>query len=194
LPLLELILARPWEAIAVALGVAYVFLAAKENVLCWPAALVSTAIFSWLFWDVSLLMESALNIYYLAMAIYGWWSWTSTSQHRSQQIHSWSLKKHAVCICLILILALTSGLLLSHYTQAALPFLDSITTWAAVITTYMVAQKILENWLYWVVIDAISIYLYIDRELYLTAMLFAAYVVIAIYGWHSWKKILNPSA
>jgi nicotinamide mononucleotide transporter len=95
------------------------------------------------------------------------------------------------CIGAILALAITSGFLLSRYTDAALPFLDSITTWAAVVATYMVAQKVLENWLYWIVIDAISIYLYIDRELYLTALLFAAYVVIAAYGWYSWKKILD---
>lgn len=192
--LFELILARPWEALAVSLGIAYVILAARENICCWPAALLSTAIFSWLFWDVSLLMESALNIYYLGMAVYGWWTWSSTSSHQAKQIHSWSLKKHAICILLILSLAFISGFLLSRYTGAALPFLDSLTTWAAVITTYMVAQKVLENWLYWIVIDAISIYLYIDRELYLTALLFASYVFIAAYGWFSWRKLLNEHA
>lgn len=136
-------------------------------------------------------MESALNVYYLAMAIYGWWRWTSTPNHQPQQIHCWSINRHLVCIGTIVVLALISGFLLSRYTEAALPFLDSVTTWAAVIATYMVAQKVLENWLYWIVIDAVSIYLYLDRELYLTALLFTAYVVIAVYGWFSWKKILN---
>lgn len=192
--LFDLILARPWEAAAVSLGIAYVILAARENIWCWPAALISTAIFSWLFWDVSLLMESALNVYYLGMAIYGWWSWSNTNSHQAKEIHSWSVKRHALCIGAIFALALVSGLLLSRYTGAALPFLDSLTTWAAVITTYMVAQKVLENWLYWIVIDAISIYLYIDRELYLTALLFFSYVFIAAYGWYSWKKLLQKQA
>lgn len=189
--LIELVLSRPWEALAVSLGIAYVILAARENIWCWPAALLSTAIFSYLFWDVSLLMESALNVYYLVMAVYGWWTWSKTENHQPNQIHSWAIQKHLICIGVIILLALVSGALLSRYTQAELPFLDSITTWAAVIATYMVAQKVLENWLYWIVIDAISIYLYLDRELYLTAVLFAAYVIIAAYGWHSWKKSLN---
>jgi nicotinamide mononucleotide transporter len=63
-----------------------------------------------------------------------------------------------------------------------------LTTWASVVTTFMVARKVLENWIYWLVIDAISIYLYMDRELYFTAMLFAVYIVIIIFGWLSWSK------
>lgn len=136
-------------------------------------------------------MESALNVYYLAMAVYGWWQWSSIENHQAKKIHCWTLKKHSLCIGAILILSLASGALLGRYTEAALPFLDSITTWAAVIATYMVAQKILENWLYWIVIDLISIYLYLDRGLYLTTFLFLVYVVVAIYGWFSWRKIAN---
>lgn len=192
--IIDLILARPWEAIAVVLGIAYVALAARENIWCWPAALFSTAIFSWLFWDVSLLMESALNVYYLFMAVYGWWQWTRGSKdHSPQKIHSWSTKQHLISISLILIFAITSGMLLSRYTQAALPFLDSLTTWAAVVTTYMVTRKVLENWLYWVVIDAVSVYLYLDRGLYMTCALFFGYIIIAIYGWYSWKRIFNDT-
>ena len=74
----------------------------------------------------------------------------------------------------VLLLSAASGWLLSQYTGAAWPYLDSFTTWGAVLTTWMVARKLLENWLYWIVIDGLSIFLYIDRELYLTAALFAA--------------------
>jgi nicotinamide mononucleotide transporter len=192
--IIDLILTRPWEAVAVALGIAYVVLATRENVWCWPAALVSTAIFSWLFWDVSLLMESGLNVYYLFMAVYGWSQWTGGSKdHSPQKIHSWNKKQHLISISLILIFTIVSGLLLSRYTQAALPFLDSLTTWAAVVTTYMVTRKVLENWLYWVVIDSVSVYLYLDRALYMTSALFFAYIVISIYGWYSWKRIFDET-
>ena len=70
-----------------------------------------------------------------------------------------------------------------------MPYLDSFTTWGAVLTTYMVAKKVLENWIYWFVIDAIAIYLYIDRELYLTALLMAIYVVMVVFGYTAWLKI-----
>ncbi len=75
---------------------------------------------------------------------------------------------------------------LHRYSEAALPFLDSFTTWGSVLTTWMVARKILENWLYWLVIDSVSIYLYLDRGLHLTALLFAAYLIIALFGYRKW--------
>jgi len=81
--------------------------------------------------------------------------------------------------------------LLERYTQAVLPFLDAFTTFGAIITTYMVAKKIIENWIYWFVIDSISIYLFISRELYLTAILFFVYLIIIIFGYMSWKKKLE---
>ena len=69
-----------------------------------------------------------------------------------------------------------------------MPYLDSFTTWGAVLTTYMVAKKVLENWLYWLVIDTVAIYLYLDRELYLTALLMVIYVVLALFGFKMWLK------
>jgi nicotinamide mononucleotide transporter len=85
-------------------------------------------------------------------------------------------------------LTLISGNLLANNTTAALPYLDSFTTWGSVLTTWMVTQKILENWLYWIVIDAISIVLYIDRGLHLTSLLFVAYVIIVVFGFFAWRK------
>jgi nicotinamide mononucleotide transporter len=186
-----------WEVIAVILGVAYLVLAMRQNILCWYAALGSTAIFSWLFWDVSLVMESGLNVYYLIMAVYGWWVWrgnapknqvNSSEVIKAVAIKSWSLSRHTLIIVGIVLISLATGYGLEKNTSAALPYLDSFTTWGAVITTYMVAQKVLENWLYWLVIDTVAIYLYIDRELYLTALLMAVYVVLAVLGWFMWLK------
>ncbi len=179
-----------WEATAVALGLAYVLFAARESIWCWPCALVGTSIYIFLFWDVSLLMESALNVYYLIMAIYGWWHWTRDKPENLARlpIQRWSLKQHAITLALIAVLTLISGALLEGRTTAVLPYLDSFTTWASVITTWMVARKVLENWLYWIVIDAASILLYLDRALYLTTALFAFYVVLAIYGWFTWRR------
>jgi len=79
-----------------------------------------------------------------------------------------------------------SGALLERYTDAALPYLDSFTTWGSILTTWMVTRKILENWLYWLVIDSVSIYLYLDRGLYLTAGLFVLYLIIVLFGYRKW--------
>ena len=86
---------------------------------------------------------------------------------------------------------LISGELLTRYSAAALPFLDSFTTWGAVIATFMVARKILENWIYWFVIDAVSIGLYLSRELYFTAALFAAYLVMIVIGYRKWRNSMQ---
>ena len=176
-----------WEAVAVVLGVAYLLLAMRESLWCWYAAFISTAIFLVLFWEVSLLMESALQVYYLAMAAYGWWQWQHGSGEQTElAISRWGSRQHLAALCAVLLISAVSGSLLQHYTGAALPYLDSFTTWGSVLTTWMVARKILENWLYWLVIDSVSIYLYLDRELYLTAALFALYLVIVMFGYRKW--------
>ena len=177
-----------WEALAVVLGVAYLLLAMRESLWCWYAGFVSTAIFLVLFWEVSLLMESALQLYYLAMSVYGWWHWRKGLTGEPLPISRWSGTGHALAISAVAIATLASGALLSRYSHAALPYLDSFTTWGSILTTWMVARKLLENWLYWLVIDSASIYLYLDRGLYLTALLFALYLVIAVFGYIQWLR------
>ena len=187
-------LASAWQAtstleiISVLFGIAYIVLAARENVWCWPAALIGTGTAVLLFWDVSLLMESALNVYYLLMALYGWWHWLHGSpQHGTLAISSWGKQQHAIALTVIALLTLGSGYLLSAHTEAALPYADSFTTWAAVITTWMVARKILENWLYWIVINSVSVWLYYERGLLLYALLFISYIIIAWFGYRQWR-------
>ena len=177
------------ETVAVILAIAYLLFAIKENSLCWYCAFFSTAIYVWIFGDVSLYMESALNIYYMAMAVYGWYQWQRGGQDKTGlQISRWSLGNHFLAVGVILIATVTSGYLLAANTDARLPYLDSFTTWASVITTVMVARKIIENWLYWVVINMVSIFLYLDRELYQTAGLFVLYIVLAVAGYIIWIK------
>lgn len=180
------------EIISVAFGLAYVILAARENIWCWPAALIGTATAIMLFWDASLLMESALNVYYLLMAVYGWWQWQYGSRsHDKLSISRWSVRHHLGALIVIAVLTLVSGALLSSNTSAALPYADSFTTWSAMLTTWMVARKILENWLYWIVIDAVSIWLYAERGLYLYAILFFTYTIIALFGFLHWRKLYS---
>ena len=188
-----------WEILAVVLGLAYLILAIKQNIWCWPCAFVSTVIYTQLFWHVSLLMDAMLNVYYILMAVYGFWVWRSRSSacqidektesnDMIKPIIRWSKKTHVLVIGGVVILSVASGLLLDRFTQAAWPFLDSFTTWGSVVTTYMVAKKVLENWIYWLVIDAIAMMLYIDRGLYFTALLFAVYLVMVIIGFNQWLK------
>ena len=177
------------ETLAVALGIGYLLLAMRESSLCWYCAFLSTALYVWIFGDVSLYMESALNVYYMAMAIYGWLQWQRGGADKSGvKIIRWTARQHILGVAIILAASVTSGYLLSSNTAAKLPYLDSFTTWASVFTTIMVAQKVLENWLYWIVINSVSIYLYIDRGLDQTAAMFFLYLVLASIGFLTWKK------
>ena len=177
------------ELAAFIFAVAYLVLAVRENSLCWYAAGISTLIFLFIFWDVKLYMESGLQIYYLAMAFYGWYQWRGANRETaSLRVSKWRAKQHVIALALIATLTFISGSLLNSGTDANLPYLDSFTTWASVVTTFMVARKILENWFYWLVIDSVSIYLYLDRELYFTSLLFAIYIVIIFFGWFAWNR------
>ncbi len=189
-----------WELIATLLSLAYVILAAKGNLWCWPAAFISTLIFAIILFEVMLLMDGVLHIYYMAMAVYGFYQWkkqnnTANSQveKASVEVHSWSLKKHLFSIALLSLISLAFAYITTNYTEAAYPVIDSFTTVFAIFTTYLVAIKVLENWLYWIVIDAISIYLYINKELYFMSTLFALYTVLAIWGYYEWKKQTSNS-
>ena len=147
------------ELVAVVFAVAYLVLAVKENSLCWYAAGISTLIFLFIFWDVKLYMESGLQIYYLAMAFYGWYQWRGAQTETvSLRVSKWRAKQHVVALALIATLTFVSGSLLNSGTDANSPYLDSFTTWASVVTTFMVARKILENWFYWLVIDSVLIF------------------------------------
>jgi nicotinamide mononucleotide transporter len=182
------------EVAAVALAVLYLLLAIRQNIWCWAAAAVSTALYLYIMYRAGLYMESALQVFYLAMAAYGWYEWRyGGAGHSGLKVTTWPWRRHLAAIGGVALLMAVSGLLLSRYTAAALPFADSFTTWGAVVATWMVARKILENWLYWFVIDAVSIGLYLDRELYFTAALFAVYLVMIVFGYRAWRASMREA-
>ncbi len=187
-----------WEWLAVISALAYVILAAKENSWCWPMAMLSTVIYTVIFYDVYLWSDSLLQVYYFAMAVYGWYCWRritplggQSGSESHQQIQSWSLIVHVKAIVILTALALFLGWLMASYTPTSFPYLDALTTVFAVFATYLVAKKVLQNWLYWIAIDALSIYLYIEKNLQPTAVLFILYVIIASYGYIQWLNAYN---
>ena len=177
-----------WEILAVLLAVAYLVLAIRQNIWCWAAAAVSTLLYLFIMYQAQLYMESVLQLFYLAMAAYGWYQWRRGGADGAElSVSTWPVRYHIIAIGSVLLLVLISGELLTRYSDAALPFLDSLTTWGAVVATYMVTRKILENWIYWFVIDAVSIGLYLSRDLFFTAVLFTAYLVMIVIGYRSWR-------
>jgi len=179
----------PLEVIAVAAAIVYLVLAIRQNIWCWLGAGISTAIYIYLFFDARLYMESALNLFYFAMAIYGWSVWYfGRSGGAELPVSVWPRNVHATAVAAVVAASAVSGYLLSRYSDAVYPYVDSMTTWGAIWATFLVARKVLENWWYWLVIDAASIVIYWSRDLHLTALLFVAYVVMIPFGLIAWRR------
>jgi nicotinamide mononucleotide transporter len=189
----ELFASVSWTEIgAVVFAIAYLVLAIRQSVLCWPAALISVALSLVLFYAAKLYMESALQVFYIAMAIFGWYQWRrGGTEQRGVKITVWSKRAHAIAIVAVIVLSAGFGLVLAARTDAALPYADSFTTIGALVATYMVTKKVLENWIYWFVLDSVSVFIYVARELYLYTLLFVLYLVLIVIGYRRWRRDLR---
>ena len=178
------------EGIGAALAIAYLLLALKQNKLCWFAWIASSILYLYVMYQAGLYMESLLQVFYLCMGFYGLSQWSKTiNNNQNTYVDLWSIGNHIFAISLVIVLSFLSGTLLSNFSNAALPFIDAFTTWGAIVASYMVAKKILENWIYWFIIDFISVFIFASRGLYFTSALFVTYLVIIYFGYKSWSKI-----
>ena len=180
------------ECVAVFFSILYVILAAKESIWCWGAAAISVTLYIYICFFAQLYPETGLQVFYLFMAFYGYYHWNKKEQ--SLQISEWSISKHLFILIIGAILTFLMGFYFATYTNAKMPIVDSFTTVFSLFATYMVVKKILGNWLYWIVIDTVSVYLYFSRDLHLTSLLFMAYTIIAIFGYFNWLKKMQKDA
>lgn len=180
------------ELLATLLALAYVILALKQSIWCWPAALLSTLLITHVMWDSALLSDALLHLYYAGMALYGWWRWQQYQQQQGQVVFEWRWTRHLWLISLTATAGLGLGYLMANYTHADFAYLDAQTTAFSVVATVLVAKKILSNWLYWIVIDAVSIFVYAQKHLYFFTALFMLYTIIAILGYFAWRSHYQP--
>ena len=179
------------ELAATLSALAYVLLAMKQSLWCWPAALLSTVLYTHIMWHSALLSDALLQLYYAGMALYGWYSWRQQNQQLpagQSGMTEWSASTHLNLIGGTAIAGLILGYLMDQYTHADFAYIDAQTTAFSVMTTYLVARKVVSNWLYWVVIDAVCIYVYIQKHLYFTTALFVLYTIIALIGFFVWRS------
>ena len=175
------------EWIAVLLAIGYLLLAVRQNAWCWACAIASSAIFLVLFARGGLVMQSALQVFYIVMGAYGWWAWRRGSRQGSElPVSRWSRGRHAVAIGSLLVLAGVNGWIMARTQGGWVPYVDAFVAWVSVLATWMVARKVLENWLYWIVVDSVAAALYWSQGLHATAVLFVLYVVIAVRGYVAW--------
>jgi len=180
------------ESVAVFFSMLYAILVLKESIWCWGAAAVGSSLYIYICFSAQLYSQTSLQVFYLFMAFYGYYNWNKKDQYL--EISEWSIGKHLLILAIGTTLIFLIGFYLSAYTNAKMPIVDSFTTVFSLFATYMVAKKILENWLYWIVIDAVLAYLYFSRDLHLTSLLFMTWTIIAVFGYFSWIKKMQRNA
>lgn len=187
-----LLLMSSWELLAALLGVVYVVLAAKESLWAWVFGFFSTLIYTIIFWEGALLSSSFLNFYYMVMAVYGYYTWKNGSGEKMLKITTYSLSKNMKIIGVGLLISFGIGYLSTTYTDAKLAYMDALVMVFSIIATWLLTQKVIENWLYWLVIDTIAIVLYWNTGYLATVILFVIYVVLAVYAYVTWRKEFRP--
>lgn len=176
------------EVAGVISGLLCVYLAAKNIIWNWPLAIISVAIYIFIFYDSRLFADMGLQVYFLGINIYGWYFWSQKSPTTKTPVTS--IKKNEVLLSALAIVAFTLllGWLLFEHTTASYPYLDSFCTACSIVAQFFMARKVLQNWLLWVFVDAIYVGIYIFKDLHLTAVMYAIYIVIALIGYFDWKR------
>jgi nicotinamide mononucleotide transporter len=179
------------ELAATTLALTYTVLAIRHSLWCWPAALLSTVLTLQIMLQSNLYTDALLQLYYAGMAIYGWWNWQQiqTGAHETPDVViEWSLVSHLQLIVFTALVGFLFGYVMSEYTDTDYAWLGAQISCFAIVTTWLVAQKVVSNWLYWVAIDAASIYMYLQKDLYFFTALFVIYTLIAAIGYFSWRN------
>lgn len=175
-----------WSGVVCAL--IYIYLATKARRLCFLFGLISSLLFVLICGIEKLYFDTAINAYYVVMSVVGWYSWKSP-EGESFEIRSLGKMKFYYLSVLSLILSFLLAFATEHLTDASLPYVDSFTTVFAVLATWMMVERFIQNWILWILADGVSVFLYIVKNHYPMAMLFAVYTVIAVLGYLNWKKL-----
>ena len=176
------------EVIGVITGLLCVYLAAKNNIWNWPFAIVSVTIYIFIFFEARLFADMGLQFYFFVVNIYGWYYWSRKPVTESKTpVTRITRKEILLAVPAVLIFTFILGSLLK-YTTASYPYIDSFCTACSLVAQVFLARKVVENWLIWIFVDIIYVGVYLFKDLQLTALMYAIYVIIAIMGYMDWKK------
>ncbi len=179
------------EIVAALITLLSIWLATRENVWYFPTGLVSLVMYTWIFIQARLYAEAGLQVVCMGLMLYGWYEWLFGGERHTELAVS-RTPGWGWLVVLIggTLLSLVTALLQKRYTDNPAPFIDSSLAGFSILTQLMTARKWVESWLLWIVINVTSVYLYITRELFVTAGLYFALLVLAVIGYRTWKRSL----
>nr|WP_320118452.1 nicotinamide riboside transporter PnuC [uncultured Marinifilum sp.] len=178
------------EIIGTLSGLIFLYLEIKQNKWLWPVGLLTSVMYIYVFFEAKLYADMSLQFYYVFISIYGWiiWSYGSNQIKEELPVTHLSRKLFVTLFAVSMAIYVVISYVLVNFTDASLPYWDAFTTALSIVATWMLARKILEQWLVWVIVNAVSLGLYIYKGLYPTSILFFFYTVLAIIGYLQWKK------
>jgi len=184
------------ELLGAILGLLYILLSIRQNKWCWPIGLLTSVLYIYVFLVTKFYADMLLQVYYVGASIFGWYNWTQGGKHGRQVlpvrwVKLWEWAWIAVVTSLLFIIM---AYVLKYHTDSPIPYWDAFTTAGSFVATWMLAKKMIENWLFWIVVDAVSLGLYIYKGLYATVILFAVYTLLAIVGYIQWRNELKNGA
>jgi nicotinamide mononucleotide transporter len=175
-------------------GLVYIVLSIKVNVWLWPVGILMAILYIIVYLQAGVYAYMGLQVYYLIISIYGWYHWLGSKNKipgsEKKELPIIHINRHQLIIVLIISVLLTAGIsfILDRYTDSDIPWMDGFTTALSITATWMLARKMLEHWLFWIVVDSVVCVISVYKHLYPTILLFATYTILAIYGYVSWLK------
>lgn len=182
------------ETIAFVLALAMVICSAYEHPATWPLAIVSSALYVWLFYVNKLYGETIVNVFFVLSGAWGWFQWLfGHRKHSREPLRVAALDARGVSLTLIGWIAGWIGfaLFLKHFTDSTVPWADAFVTAGSFTGTILLARKYIENWPVWLVVNAASVALFIYKALWLTTLLYAILLAFSFFGWYLWRKALT---
>ncbi len=184
------------EVLGAVAGLIYLYLEIKQNIWLWPLGIITSAFYLYVFFVSKFYADMGLQVYYLVISFYGWWHWlygNKDIQKEELPITRTSARQWIYISSITLVLFVVMVFILKRYTDSPVPYGDSFVTALSITGTWMLAQKLIEHWWIWVVVNLVSLVLFIWKDLYPTSILFFFYFTLAIYGYYQWKKEMVKS-
>ncbi|MDD3319919.1 MAG: nicotinamide riboside transporter PnuC [Paludibacter sp.] len=177
------------------LSLIYLYLSIKQKISLWIFGFLCSALYVVVFWRSKFYADMSLQFYYLAVSVYGWINWKNGAHTNLNEIkiEKTNLKKAVYLLLTSVLIYFLYYFILKNYTDSPLPKADSFTTALSIVATWMLARKLIENWLLWILIDAVSSGLYFYKQLFPTAILFGIYTIMALVGYLQWRKSISKT-
>ena len=188
-------LSEHWlDILTTVLGLIYIWLEYRASIALWVVGIIMPALDTWLYWTHGLYGDAGMAVYYTLAAVYGFYIWKFKKTRKLKQslpiIHM--PRRQYLPVMLFFLLAWGAiYYVLMNWTNSTVPLLDSFTNALSFVGLWALARKYLEQWLFWIVVDAVCCYLYIQKDIPFKAILYGLYVVIAIAGYYKWKQMLK---